>query len=70
MGYAYGQLMSDEIINVLNGFFSWGQGFLENNVTFVAKLPKFLRNMVGKAGVVAFKALLDLNYFITAPYTP
>lgn len=47
MGVAYGQMMSDEIPKVIKSFFAWGAGFLENNVTFIHRLPKFLRNFVG-----------------------
>jgi hypothetical protein len=70
MGYAYGQMMEEEIPLVVKSFFKWGASFLENNVTFISKLPKFLRNFVGNTGVLLMRGLLDLNYFITAPYTP
>lgn len=69
MGLAYGQMMKEEIPNVVSSFFEWGAYFLENNVTQIAQLPKFLRNFAGKTGVLLLRAVLDLNYFICKPYT-
>lgn len=62
--------MKEEIKEVVKGFFKWAEGYIENNITFITKLPKFLRIFVGKTGVSIAKFLLDLNYFATEKYTP
>jgi hypothetical protein len=70
MGLAYGQLMKEEIPLMYDAFFDWAAYYIENNVTqIIAKLPNFLKKIVGEAGVAGAKKLLELNYWITQPYT-
>jgi len=70
MGYAYGQLMTTELPDMIDEFFFWAQNYIETNITFIHKLPKFLRDIIGDFAVSGAKKLLQLNYYITAPYTP
>ncbi len=42
---------------------------LETNISFIAKLPTFLKKLVVKVFLNLGKGVLDLNYFITKPYT-
>jgi len=70
MGFAYGSLMRTELPDMVDEFFFWAQDYIETNVSFISKLPKFLRDLIGDIGVAGAKKLLQLNYYITAPYTP
>lgn len=55
---------------MVKDFFGWAAGFIANNVTQIAFLPKWLRQDAGQTGVTLAKKLLDLNYLITKKYTP
>jgi len=55
---------------MVEGFFGWAEGYIENNITIINKLPSFLRKFIGKSGVAVARELLNLNYFITKKYTP
>ena len=70
MGYAYGRLMKDELKVMVKDFFGWAAGYISNNVTQLAQLPRWLRNEIGQSGVAVAKRMLDLNYLITKKYTP
>ena len=70
MGYAYGRLMKDELKVMVKDFFGWAAGYISNNVTQLAQLPRWLRNEIGQSGVAVAKRMLDLNYIITKKYTP
>ena len=44
MGYAYGQLMKDELPPMIEGFFDWAAYYIENNVSdVISRLPKFMK---------------------------
>lgn len=71
MGYAYGQLMKNEIPPMVEEFFGFVEWIVQNNVSsLITKLPKFLKNYISKSALIIGKGLLDLNYYITLPYTP
>jgi hypothetical protein len=62
--------MKDEIPKMYEALFDFLDYYLQNNVTDkVAKLPNFLKKMIGAAGVLGMRKLLELNYWITEPYT-
>lgn len=71
MGYAYGELMKEEIPPMIDAFFDWAAYFIENNVSdIIKKMPKFYKEWIGKTAVKAAQVLLNLNWYITKPYTP
>jgi hypothetical protein len=70
MGLAYGQLLKDQLPVMIEEFYGWAAGYIENNVTFINTLPNFMKRGLGRGGVAIAKRLLDLNYVITKKYTP
>jgi len=54
---------------MIDAFFGWAKYYIENNITQIAKLPKYLKNIVADVGIELAKALLDLNWYVTKPYT-
>jgi len=43
--------MKDELHTMTKDFFNWAAGFIANNVTQIAFLPKWLRMDIGHTGV-------------------
>jgi len=50
--------MKSELPDMIDEFWFWAQDYLETNVSFVHKLPKFLRDIVGDLAVIGVKKLL------------
>jgi hypothetical protein len=70
MGYAYGTLLKHELSIVYGEFLGWVESLIVNNITQLQKLPKFLRQAIGKGGIKLALHLLDLEYVFTKRYTP
>lgn len=70
MGYAFGQLMTEEIHAVSHNYFKYIEENADQEFKFITKLPKALQPTAKKAGVDLLKHLLNLNGLITRKYTP
>jgi isopenicillin-N N-acyltransferase like protein len=71
MGYAEGQLLKNEINAMIPKVFDWFQTFLQTNISAVIRvMPKFIKNWFSKTAIKLGQQALNLNYYITLPYTP
>lgn len=70
MGKAYGQLMADEIHDIAQAYFHYIEQHAEEEVKLITKLPKWMQPAARKATVHVLRWILQLNGFITRPYTP
>jgi len=62
--------MKKELEIMLPNFYDFLEGILKTNVSVIAKMPKFLKSLIGSIGLKAFNIALDLTYEITKSYTP
>jgi len=69
MGLAHGQLMKEEINEMLPVLMAWFEKYLQTNVTEIARLPVPLKKWIAKTAVWLGQGLLDLNFWVTNPYT-
>jgi len=70
MGLAQGQLMKDELNEMIPAVFGWFESFIATNVSIINKLPLNVRKWVANRTVWGAQGLLNLNWLITKPYTP
>ncbi|KAL9647253.1 hypothetical protein ABK040_012605 [Willaertia magna] len=66
MGLAYGQLLKQEIANLINNYTIYLEELVRNN-SFLKNLPKEVADYIALFGL---DAALDLNYEITKSYVP
>jgi len=64
MGYAYGQMLAEGVK------YNIEDNLIEKQIINITHLPIFYAKLLSKAGLSIVKGLLDINWYITKPYTP
>ncbi|CAF1152987.1 unnamed protein product [Rotaria sp. Silwood1] len=64
MGYAFGQLMSEDLKQIVPEYFTYLENMIED---LIKQLPPFIAKWIVEFGL---RGALDLNYDITRKYTP
>lgn len=49
--------------------FDWFENFIATNISIINKLPMGMRKWIANRTVWGAQGLLDLNWYITKPYT-